>query len=399
MQTIQERSEQRPPTRRLLFAFVFGLFVAVPTAIIANRYHGTELFWDSHIYARAVQTFLAGGDPYALTNYLNFVYPPIFLRTAALLSHLFPFHSGWYLYLALNSAAVLCLPIILSKFYLRSSWLTPPLAVGIFLFHPLLTAEIALLSGNISSLCYAIILAAGVPGLRRNRWSLFYVAVACASLIKLPFLVLLLLPLFLGHRQMVFSVLTAAAVLLEMFFEALLLPAQYKAFLQSIVSQVVIRQDTGFGLLPHLMRVAQHLPVAPVKFALFVHTALTLILILCLWASKKKRGSRGSTLPESVWIAAVLIAAVLANPRMLTYDADIAILPATLIAVESIRALLHRKVSPLAIALPIMTFVVILSRKPRAAVLFFILCAVLSVLAGIPTTKSQQPSLAPEGEK
>jgi hypothetical protein len=181
-----------------------------------------------------------------------------------------------------------------------------------------------------------------------------------------------------------------------MLFEALLLPAQYKAFLQSMVAQVVIRQDAGFGFLPHLMHVARHLPVPPAKFALLVHTALTLTLILCLWASKKRPGS---TLPESVWIAAVLIVAILANPRMLTYDADIAILPATLIAVESIRALLHRKVSPLVIALPIMTFVVILSRKPQAAVLFFLLCAVVSVLAGIPTTKSQRPSLAPEREK
>lgn len=396
MQTTQASPPQTPSTHRLLLTFVFGLFVAIPTAIIANRYHGAELFWDAHIYARAVQTFLAGGDPYALTNYLNFVYPPIFLRTAVLLSHLFPFHSGWYLYLALNSAAVLFLPIILSKFYLRSTWLTPPLAVSIFLFHPLLTAEIALLSGNISSLCYAIILVAGVPGLRRNRWFLFYVAVASASLIKLPFLALLLLPLFLGHRQTTFSLITAAAVLFEMLFEALLLPAQYKAFLQSMVAQVVIRQDAGFGFLPHLMHVARHLPVPPAKFALLVHTALTLTLILCLWASKKRPGS---TLPESVWIAAVLIVAILANPRMLTYDADIAILPATLIAVESIRALLHRKVSPLVIALPIMTFVVILSRKPQAAVLFFLLCAVVSVLAGIPTTKSQRPSLAPEREK
>jgi hypothetical protein len=396
MQTTQISPPQRPSTHRLLLTFVFGLFVAIPTALIANMYRGAAVFWDAHIYAGAIRTFLSGGDPYALTNYLNFVYPPIFLRTAVLLSHLFPFHSGWYLYLALNCAAVLLLPIILSKFYLRSTWLTPPLAVGIFLFHPLLTAEIALLSGNISSLCYAIILAAGVPGLRRNRWFLFYVAVACASLIKLPFLALLLLPLFLGHRQNTFSLITAAAVLLEMFFEALLLPAQYKAFLQSVVSQVVIRHDAGFGLLPHLMHIAQHLPVPTAKFALLVHIALMLTLILFLWASKKKRGS---TLPESVWVAAVLIVAVLANPRILTYDADIAILPATLIAVESIRALLHRKVSPLVIALPIMTFVVLLSRKPQAAVLFFILCAVLSVLAGIPTTKSQPPSLASEGKK
>jgi hypothetical protein len=379
-----------------LLTFVFGLFVAIPTALIANMYRGAAVFWDAHIYASAIRTSLSGGDPYALTNYLNFVYPPIFLRTAVLLSHLFPFHSGWYLYLALNSAAVLVIPIILSKFYLRSAWLTPPVAVGIFLFHPLLTAEIALLSGNISSLCYAVILAAGVPGLRRNRWLLFYVAVACASLIKLPFLALLLLPLFVGHRQTAFSLITAAAVLLEMFFEALLLPAQYKAFLQAVVAQVVIRKDAGFGFLPHLMHVAQHLPALQENFAWLAHLTLTLGLVLGLWLLKKRRDT---TLPEGVWIATILIVAILANPRILTYDADVAILPATLIAVESIRALLHRKVSPLVIALPIMTFVVILSRKPRAAVLFFILCAVLSVLAGIPTTKSQQPSLAPEGEK
>ena len=274
MQKTQASPPQRHSTHRFLLIFVLGLFVAIPTAgLIATINRGPGVFWDARIYANAVQTFLGGGDPYALTKHLNFVYPPILLRTAALLSHLFPFHSGWYLYLALNSAAVLFIPIILSKFYLRSNWLTPALAVGIFLFHPLLTAEIALLSGNISSLCYAIILAAGIPGLRRNRWFLFYVAVACASLIKLPFLALLLLPLFLGYRQMVFSGLTATAVLLEMSVERFLLPLQYSAFLQSVVAQIVIRHDDGFGFFPHLLHIVRHLPVPPAKFALLVHIA------------------------------------------------------------------------------------------------------------------------------
>jgi hypothetical protein len=382
MQTPQVRSAKRPSAHRLLLAFVFALFVMIPAVLIGIRYHNATIFWDAHVYASAIHAFANGGDPYALSSYFNFVYPPIFLKTAALLSPIFPLHSGWYIYLTLNSAAVLAIPIILSRFYLRSSWLTPALAVGLFLFSPLLTAEIALLSGNISSLLYAVVLAAGIPGIRRNRWLLFYLAVICASLIKLPFLALLLLPLFLGNRQTVFSIVAAAVVLLEMFFERLLLPAQYKAFLQSVVAQVVIRRDAGFGLFPHLLRVARYLPVPPVKFAIFAHITITLAVVLCFWLLRKKREA---ALCEGVWVATILIVAVLANPRLLTYDADIAILPATLIAVESIRSLARRKTNPLIIALPIIIFAVLLSRNPQTAILFFILCAPLSVLAGIPT--------------
>jgi hypothetical protein len=384
MQTPQVISAKRPSAHRLWLAFVFALFVAIPAVLIGIRYRNATIFWDAHVYANAIHTFVNGGDPYALSSYFNFVYPPIFLKIAAFLSHFFFFHSGWYIYLTLNSAAVLAIPIILSRFYLRSSWLTLPLAVGLFLFHPLLTAEIALLSGNISNLLYAVILAAGIPGIRRNRWLLFYLAVICASLIKLPFLALLLLPLFLGNRQTVFSIVTAAAVLLEMFFERLLLSTQYKAFLQSVVAQVVFRHDTGFGLFTHLLRVAGYLPVPPVEFALFAHITFTLALVLFLWFLRKKREA---SLSEGVWIATILIVAILANPRMLTYDVDIAILPATLIAVESIRSLARRKTNPLIIALPIITFAVLLSRNTQTAILFFILCAPLSALAGIPTSQ------------
>jgi hypothetical protein len=218
---------------------------------------------------------------------------------------------------------------------------------------------------------YAVLLIAGVQGVRRNRWAPFYVAVAGAALIKPPFLALLLLPLLLGTRQLASSLSTVALTAGTMLLEALLWPAQFKAFLRAVAYQVVTLNDSGYGLVRYLDRAGLH-----GAFAYIGHAALMLGLVLALWGARRRYRH---AVHEGIWFAAVIVVTVLANPRLQHYDTDVAIVPATLIVVESI-AWLRRSVRPLSLALPVAAYAVLLTRTPMAALYCLLLGSVLLVL-------------------
>jgi hypothetical protein len=173
--------------------------------------HGDKDLWDARVYARALATWKAGGDPYTFKGVgLPFVYPPAFLYGERGLGVLLHGHAAWLVYLALLVAATLAIPWLLARVYLRSAWLTPIVALIVFIFQPRLIGEIVLLSGNLGTLLYALALAAGAVGLRRDRWLPFYVAVVLAGMIKPPFLTLMFLPLLAARRQYWQSAVAAA---------------------------------------------------------------------------------------------------------------------------------------------------------------------------------------------
>ena len=95
----------------LLVALLF--FVIAWSWGRTNILGGHGFFWDAPVYARAITTWRAGGDPYTFTA-LPFLYPPLLLRAATLASSFFPGHSGWYLYLSLTVLATLSLPELLA---------------------------------------------------------------------------------------------------------------------------------------------------------------------------------------------------------------------------------------------------------------------------------------------
>jgi hypothetical protein len=164
------------------------------------------------------------------------------------------------------------LPFILTTFYIRSRWLSPFLAMVLFTFQPMFTEEHVFLTGNITNLFYPLALAAGIPGIRRNKWLWFYLVVAIASLAKPTFLDLLVLPLLAGERQL--------------------------------------------G-----------------RIAVCVGTVLS--------ARKRKDGPA----VVGLWVPALLVVAILANPRMQPIDAAIAILPALYLCIECVRRLPATSVS------------------------------------------------------
>jgi hypothetical protein len=331
-------------------------------------------FWDAGAYGRAIQTYLAGGDPYAHLYQYNFVYPPIFLHVAAALSRAISFRLLAGIYLAVNCAAVPLIAVVLARVYVPASWLTVAVALNLFACHSLLTAHVAIVSGNISNLLYLDVLVAGIPGLRRNRWLPFYLTVALCSLIKLPFLAFLLLPILLGEGGMTGPIITATTVFTTMFLEQRLWPAQYKGFMDAIAFQIFTLHDAGFGLPRYFFQfhVDARLPLFHGKLAYFLHTAVMAAILYGLWAIRQTRPSHKDPLARSIRIAAILVTVILANPRMTDYDGDVALLPAILLIVESIRVLLDRQINPILLSLPITAFLLLLVRTPTVS-LFLLL--------------------------
>ena len=375
---------KRIPLAVAFDVIAIALFVLVG---LLRVHHGKALFWDAYVYARGIKTYSAGGDPYLHIFKLNFVYPPLFLKIGALMFDSFPLKAAAYLYLLLHCIAVLSVPFLLVKAWVRVPWLTPSLALAIFLCQPGMVAEQALFSGNISGILYASALIAGISGIRNNRWAWFYFVVLTGSLIKIPFASLLLLPLLLGERQLLKSSATAAAALLGTLLQKAAWPDLYRNYVDAVRFQVINRADYGFGIVgsSRLYHLGSHVPLIHDNIGYVLHIALVGALILGLCVLRKVR--RG-VLSGDMWNAAVLVAALLINPRLKPYDVDIVVLPALVLVVEGFRAALRQRVQLFLIILPLLSFAVLLTFDVIAAMFCFLVTPLLLIM-----TESFRPQL------
>ncbi len=380
--------EARPhPAQRLpclLIALAFLLVCALWDHFLLP---GTRNLWDARVYAHAIAAFRAGSDPYSLADGgLPFVYPPLFLYAGALLAHLIHGRPAWILYLAVLTASTLAISWLLATQYLRTTWLTPAIALTVFVLQPRLFGEIVFLSGNLGAPLYALILMAALPGLRRNRWLWFYLAIILAALIKPPFLAFLVLPLFAATRQLLPTLATAAATLAAYAAQARLLPTLFAAFQDAVRVQLIVRQDAGFGFLAWFLKFDQRLPRFHGLIAPCAYLAVMAALILALIVLRRRAG----TAPDpALWLPLLLVFAILANPRMQAYDAEIAVLPAIVLCVECIRVIpaTPRRTAFIAASLALLT--ALLSRDAQAAVFLLFTAAILlalRTLAQVPRT-------------
>ena len=353
------------------------LFCGALLAVSARQlHHILPLFWDARVYLQALRTDLAGGDPYRRAGELNFVSPPIFLAALKLLVRVIPIRVLGPSYLASNCLAFLFIPWVLSRWYLQHPRLTLPLALAIFFCHPYLVTEVAFFSANLSNLLYAAILAAGVPGLERNRWSFYYVVVAVASILKAQFLALLLLPLLVGEAEVLFCVLVSFTVFLGIVLEGHIWPAAYHAHLQALWYQLVIRGDMGMGLARVMSHERpQHLPPSlRDHVGLIVHFAVMGPACLALlWL--RFRGTLA--VPRRLFVAAALVMAVLLNPRLQGYDTDVAILPAFFLLVEELGLPFWRRFNPFGLALLASATALFFAKATSLALLTMLLGSVL----------------------
>jgi Glycosyltransferase family 87 len=312
------------------------LWTAAALALYAFTSHlGTWILWDARVYARAIDDWRSGQNPYDLSNpLLLFVYPPVFLWVSGFLARLLPGQSGWLLYLAIYAASSLALPAILARFYLPRSWLSIPCAYVLAAIEPRFAALMAFRTGNITNIFYFAVLAAAVPGIRNNRWSYLYAAVFFIATVKASFLIMLLMPLLLGRRQWIKAILCGASAMAVYPIQKLLAPRLFAGFQTALTQQIAGRGAFGYGV----MRIASRLGASPHRTAALIPYAVQVVFIAAVVSAMflLRRRLRDES-AKSLWAALVLLAAILCNPRILPYDSGVALLTGLVLLISALK--------------------------------------------------------------
>jgi hypothetical protein len=296
---------------------------------------GTHVLWDAKVYARAIEDWLAHAAPYTDREGLIFVYPPVFLWAGGVLAGFLPWHLGWYLFVAAHVFATLALPWLLAHFYFRRAWLTVGFAYTVFIAEPGFAALVSLRAGNIANLFYFIALIAALPGLRRNRWGWFYAAAFLIGMVKIAFLLVLLLPLFAGRRQWLQSAICALASASAYLLQRWIAPASYSAFVAAANLQVGAHADYGYGILGTAATIERKLMHRPVGLFPFAIQAIFIAGIIAGLYLLRRR------LPEKtapgLWLALILTAIIVCNPRIERYDSYVGLLAAFVLLAEALQ--------------------------------------------------------------
>jgi hypothetical protein len=303
--------------------------------------------FDAVCYVNAMRTVAHGSDPYiegmtlqrAYQNLpahkagnripMIYVYPPMTFPILRVLTWL----PGWELRLlywsAIAAAFLLQLwagfEMALEKERRWLIYLLPFVA-----FFPGLLSDWTILSGNVAGILYGLILAAAIPGWKRNQWSWFYVAVLAASIWKPQLLTLLAFPLLVGRRQWLPACITGAAGSLLFSVQALLWPTQFREFFQVAHMQLLLRHDFGFGAVgllgESLWRMNKpYSPAIAIAYLIWAVALGSLLLAVSL------RVRRNPSLRER-WLPVALVGTILMNLRTTCCDTAAITVPLILIA-------------------------------------------------------------------
>jgi hypothetical protein len=304
-------------------------FVAFAGLYVFHYRHDLLYQWmeDLHVYARAVRFFRGGTNPYYMVMFegLRFVYPPIVLYVASGVAAVMPGESEWALVGFIHLTCVLLAPFVLARYYLRAYWFTPVLATLVFLAESRFTGMQALYSANVAPSLYLAALLAAVPGMRKNRWAWFYVVILLAGAVKITFVFMLLLPLLAGRRQWLQSIATGAGVGAIYAAQSRLVPALYLGYKWALLQQVKVEHQYGYGVFGVVGSLDEklHRPLGLEAYALHGLVA-AVVLALLFWLR-----SRGADVREpSVWMGLLVMTVMIVNPRMLHYDAYLALIAA-----------------------------------------------------------------------
>jgi hypothetical protein len=315
--------------RRLILLLCLCAAIA-PFIYMEGRIFALHPFWDARIYADATTNLNRGKSPYILPYDLPFIYPPVFVLIASWLGRLLTPAVGWKLYLSVHIASVLGLPFVLARFYLRG--LGKIEAFCLFLLAPFLFTETVFFAGNISSLCYCAALLAAAPGLSRNRWRWFYLVTVLASATKITFLLLLLLPLLSAVGQALPSAVATLVTFGVYLSQRIWMPGLYRQFQEALSRQTFTARNYGmapYGVTANLLERFHIMGFVIPAAVQIVFAGVILLTLLRLRSQVDPRDER--------WLALILIAILLINPRMFVYDVTTGLLPAYVLFIAGMR--------------------------------------------------------------
>lgn len=325
---VNESGARMVAGRRARFALVLATYVAVVAlcGYVSFRSTGGTLLWDLAVYERAVDDYEASVNPYRADAKLLFIYHPFVLGTLATVAEVVPIRVFLLTFYGLSTAAFLW-----QCYWLAAGCRTEPPLSGLGPKLALLgTGAIAFggsgfrsaFAGNLTTALHLTICAAMLNALRTRRsWhlALFIALVLAFSIIK-PYLIAYLLLLCLTvdlRRSLVIGVAVAAGVAVGWLGGAVVVPDQYREFMNALTRQTVGKNDVGFAVFG-LVR-----PYVSETVALLAHAIAALgVAVVGLVVLPRALDLRARPqLLALLWIPVV----VLVNPRMMFYDFVVAV--------------------------------------------------------------------------
>jgi hypothetical protein len=280
--------------------------------------------------------FRQGKSAYYLPGELPFIYPPIFVFVGSWMARALTPVLGWKIYLITSMGSVLGTPLVLAHAYLRRlGWAD---ALTMFLLSPFALTEQVFFGANISSAFYFFALLAGAVGVAQNRWLWFYLVIVLAAAVKVTFLLLLLLPLLAGIGQITSSVVTTSMTCSIYLLQKIMIPGIYQQFRVALFNQTFTARNYGyapFGVTANLLT-RFHVVAYVIPGAIQITFALSILLTM-LWLRHRMRSGR-VPLRDDRWLALIIIAIVLINPRMFDYDVTTGLVPAYFLLVANWRS-------------------------------------------------------------
>ena len=312
----------------LLFTIGIGLI----WIFFALQFIEGGIFWDLGIYAKAINIFNNGGDPYSpnqLGGYLSFVYHPLILHSMALFgSWLFPLLVTFYI-----------ASMVYFLFSLRNNsnlWLSLFLA---FAYCDI--GFISLASGNLTVFLHLILLAILVKGssqdLGQNKNqnlssftstnTAFVILVITFSIIKPYFLVYLAIPLIMqwGKNEGVAKTIRLILTWVSIFFalmisSSLFYSTEFSAFIASLQNQTLGKRDLGYGFV--MFFYDYYLSAGTLIYRAFVlHFAIAvLLLLISIYLAIKNKWLSANNLKSAYFPFLLYFLLTLFNPRLKVYD-------------------------------------------------------------------------------
>lgn len=305
---------------------IAGILLALGLAFI-DRLNGPiwpDAFFDARVFGRAIEGIRSGFGPYALIHGGNpqltdlpLVQPPHVAILLEVLAGTGVTAGAIDLVISITVALGIVTGVLASsRLFIDPTPSGAVLGAGIFASLICGAGMIAVVTGNLSGLLFGSIIASILIGSTRSDWRLFHGLVLVAVLLKPFFAALWIIPVMASawswRAFRTGAVLTVLALVIYG-AGAALRPDLASGWLAALGSRQAVG-DVGGGLYGLLYKSDATGPVG----AIAVHAGYVVGLLLLL---------RFGTASGRMKLAALLITAIAANPRMNAYDYSYAAIP------------------------------------------------------------------------
>jgi hypothetical protein len=314
-----------PPALTRLAPWIVGVALLVVADRLFLNPHAVASLYERDLpaYQGAVDAFAAGRDPYQPAQVrhahgLPFIAPPFVWWLYRMAAHS-PLRAGFGdLLMIADFVSIAAIPAVLGRLLLGPGWGRIALAAGFYFAAFLGSGVFTGLVANNGTVLYALIALGLVPAVSRGRWTAFHAAVALATAFKPFYAAFWLVPLLAdaeARAQWRAGALAVAAAAASYLIPWLLAPKLMKAWIHTLVTQVVGHERLGDNLLGAVTADPRHAAWAPTAAHLALSAAL---LVAALGLGRQDRRTR---------IAGLIVAAVFLNPRAMRYDLSTAAVP------------------------------------------------------------------------